>query len=474
KGIELIIKAIDLAYKEIEEGYKNLDVNDSNFIKWQIDPIFNLGTKTNEDEDQIAKDIYKIKDISKKIQLAKIISATHLLLNASREFEYMILSAPQVMNWIIENKIITNSWGKIEISGRNNDKHIDGSTIIIDLGGDDNYDITGSSEEKKLVLIIDLFGNDNYKVGASSSGITIIIDSSGNDIYVGNGFCLGAGIIGAGVIWDKGGDDIYKSDFASLGFGALGIGLLVDDGGNDLYTSLALSQGASILSGLGILLDRAGNDIYRAGDKYPDDIRDPKYYLSMSQGFGFGLRPFTSGGLGILIDDDGSDKYIGGVFGQGAGYWHSAGLLWDNSGDDYYISRQYSQGCGIHSGFGMLVDIDGNDTYNSYSQAQGCGYDLSVGFLIDKGGDDTYIGEWHVQGAGARNSFAFFLDSSGRDRYIAGEDGTSRGYADRYRDYGGIGLFLDMKGNDIFIPQKPTKDNFWSYNPFSAAFDGEF
>ena len=44
-------------------------------------------------------------------------------------------------------------------------------------------------------------------------------------------------------------------------------------------------------------------------------------YVGLSQGVGYGLRPHDTGGIGVLVDAFGSDRYEGGEFSQGGGYF---------------------------------------------------------------------------------------------------------------------------------------------------------
>ena len=64
----------------------------------------------------------------------------------------------------------------------------------------------------------------------------------------------------------------------------------------------------------------------------------PNHYFSLSQGFGYGMRPFAGGGIGILCDLKGDDHYVADVYGQGASYWYSVGLLLD-AGRQRYLRR---------------------------------------------------------------------------------------------------------------------------------------
>jgi hypothetical protein len=466
--------SIDEYYPLFQKSYKNLEHSDLEFIMQKFSFYLDPGINENIDDKTVEAEMKKIKETIAKTDMKSILSSSLDIIKKAEEFDKkaatIIIPEKSEFNAMVFSK----SWGNLYIGTKADDRYvIDKPSVIVDFGGDDHYIFKGDLKELGFCLVLDLGGNDIYEYQNPQIGFNMIIDSAGDDLYKGDKFCIGSGILGVSILWDESGNDIYTSDFASQGFGAAGIGILIDNKGNDHYIASALSQGVSSFAGFALLLDRSGNDSYNAGGKYPDSLRDPNYYISMSQGFALGMRNFISGGMGVLIDDDGSDCYNAGIFGQGAGYWHSTGILWDNSGNDNYISHQYSQGCGIHSGSGILVDISGVDSYNSYSQAQGCGYDLSVGFLIDKSGNDSYFGEKNVQGAGIHNSFAFFMDSSGTDRYISDEDLTSQGYADFYRDFGGIGIFIDLSGKDIIIPQKKKEADFWSLSPYGIGYDGE-
>jgi hypothetical protein len=52
-----------------------------------------------------------------------------------------------------------------------------------------------------------------------------------------------------------------------------------------------------------------GSDHYLTQKKSKDMLRDAEHALTLSQGFGYGIRPFTSGGIGVLLDVSGNDFY---------------------------------------------------------------------------------------------------------------------------------------------------------------------
>ena len=117
-------------------------------------------------------------------------------------------------------------------------------------------------------------------------------------------------------------------------------------------------------------------------------------YQSFSQGFAIGERGIDyAGGIAMLIDHDGNDRYLGDIYNQGVGYWYSAGLLWDGGGNDTYEMTQYGQGSGIHLAVGGLVDVSGHDTYVMHSGlGQGGSHDYAASILHDRGCNDRYLG----------------------------------------------------------------------------------
>ena len=168
---------------------------------------------------------------------------------------------------------------------------------------------------------------------------------------------------------------------------------------HDEYRCFMQAQGFGGVRGCGVLVDREGDDIYDANDKdirYPSP-QDAKHNTSLAQGFAFGLRDHPgagnslAGGVGILVDGKGNDRYSCGVFGQGVSYWYGLGMLIDMEGDDEYTGIWYCQGSGAHYGVGAIVDMAGNDKYlTKLTMGQGAGHDYSTAWFHDASGNDTY------------------------------------------------------------------------------------
>jgi hypothetical protein len=352
-----------------------------------------------------------------------------------------------------------------KIGGPGNDHYSGDYRFIFDFGGDDVYDLSYDPSHPHGVIIVDLAGNDTYRsqtdytLGSGCFSVGILLDFEGDDRYDARSFALGSGYFGLGVLYDAEGDDRYDGDTHVQGAGTFGLGLLIDEGGRDIYNGAVYCQGFGFVEGIGLIYELEGSDSYYAGGKYKDILRYEEHYLSLSQGFGYGVRPWMSGGIGAIIDIKGNDSYYSDIFGQGASYWWSLGVIYDSSGNDNYQSFQYAQGAATHMTLGILIDDYGSDVYFGKGLMQGCGHDYSCGILLDRHGDDTYTAYDLSQAAGSANGVGVLLDNEGDDRYFVKNPKNSQGYGNPRRDFGSIGLFIDLGGSDQYAGN--GRDNFY-------------
>ena len=240
------------------------------------------------------------------------------------------------------------------------------------------------------------------------------------------------------LIGDRG-DNFYGEDAA----------LIVDLGGDDVYfnnsgSPVFVPDGGSLeqLSPVGVLIDYDGDD----------------HYLGNAWGsIGSGL-----GGVGLLLDLKGDDLYHGSQLTQGAAFC-GVGVLWDQKGNDEYLAQDEAQGAAFF-GAGMLLDGRGSDLYSAAQMSQAFGGSRGFGLLYDKRGDDRYLADRKVpssygtrgvyrgwsQGVGrgirgfAAGGIGLLLDSDGDDDYQAGNfsQGTEYFFA--------LGLLVDRRGNDLY------------------------
>jgi hypothetical protein len=368
--------------------------------------------------------------------------------------------------------------GLVVIGGPGRTVYEDGAALIIDLGGDDVYGGgVGGGVDGRAAVVIDLSGDDVYlagdhALGAGFLGVGILVDMEGDDRYEAGNFAMGSGLFGAGILIDRSGDDTYAGDTCTEGAGAFGIGILSDRSGNDSYDAALFSQAFGFVEGVGLLADAAGNDVYFAGGRYTDEIRYFDHFLSLSQGFGFGMRPDASGGVGVLADGSGNDVYVSDIFGQGASYWFAIGGLVDAAGNDQYVSYQYAQGAATHITAAALIDLAGDDNYVSKGVSQGCGHDLAVGILHDLGGDDNYTCHDLSQAAGNANGIGILIDDAGDDAYSVRDPDNTHGYGNLRRDYGSVGIFIDCAGRDSYSG-RGANDSWWTGSAYGIGIDSD-
>lgn len=384
--------------------------------------------------------------------------------------------------------------GRIVLRGPSNgrfDASGDAPAFLLDTGGDDTYigEIASGSLDRPVSVLVDLDGRDTYsyeevgvpsdhvgkrlpsdgegrskegrtfsRVGRQGSGVLgvgVLFDlGSNSDTYRSLVASQGVGSHGVGVLFDAGGSDRYESEGFSQGAAAWGLGLLLDAAGDDHYALYNSGQGFGFTQGVGAIVDRRGNDVYWAnpGDASLDgDILYPSDQLtgppnspivanhSFAQGVGAGHRPDWPdpgypfpGGVGILRDAAGRDRYTAGVFAQGAGFVQGMGMLLEGTGDDVYEGLYYAQGAAAHMALALFRDDAGNDEYNTHYPIQlssiGLAHDFSVAIHYDADGNDKYVAPALSLGTSLANGISLFVNNGGDD-YFDAPKGSALGIA---------------------------------------------
>ncbi len=391
--------------------------------------------------------------------------------------------------------------------------------LLVDLGGNDTYRFPAGATtgiDHGVAVVIDLGGTDDYgydavshardegpegharlpsdddgrndpapgamagpssrsrtaRQGAGRLGIGLLVDlGPEGDRYRSLRMSQGYGALGVGVLYDAGGDDVYEGEAGVQGAAGFGIGLLVDRGGNDRYVAYHAAQGFAYARATGALWDGGGHDEYFM---HPSDVlywspQDPGgSNSSLGQGMGFGRRGdydrvYMSGGLGVLRDRSGTDRYTAGIFAQASGYWYGTGVLVDSAGDDHYDAQWYAQSGAAHFAISVFLEEGGNDVYNASARRQnvtlGGGHDLSVSWFVDRAGTDEYHAPNLSIGAGNEAGAGFFADAAGDDTYECSSDFSFGNAFVRSDDtlrkaVGTLGIFLDADGTDTYT--RPT------------------
>ena len=219
--------------------------------------------------------------------------------------------------------------GRVVIGGTGPNHYRDGEPpcLLIDLGGDDLYEIPVGSGHERVAVAIDLDGNDVYRhrgeatAGAGVLGLGALIDCAGNDRYETGDNAAGVACAGVGVLYDRAGDDDYICGETTLGAACYGVGLLIEEAGHDNYVGSHYSQAVAFTLGFGALVDRAGRDTYLCGRKVYGWSASENQFSAGGQGFAWGVREYGSGGIALLVDVSGDDTYYGNNLAQGFGYW---------------------------------------------------------------------------------------------------------------------------------------------------------
>jgi hypothetical protein len=369
--------------------------------------------------------------------------------------------------------------GPVLLLGTGNDGGAVDAALVIDFGGDDEHRFPKDAAARPVRVFLDLAGNDlclgeaPLAFGGALLGLSLHVDAKGDDDYRAQDWGLGAALGGHAALVDLDGDDRYHGGLGVEGAAAFGTALLWDRSGSDSYVCGCFGQGFGTTGGTGALVDALGDDTYFAGRDQADLWRRAATYVTFAQGAAFGHRfghVYTDegerrwrmtgqlpGGLGLLLDAEGDDRYDADVFGQGAGYWYGLGVLVDRAGNDRYRATWYGQGVGTHAAVGCVVDLLGDDRYGSRNTSQGCGHDFSAGILWDEEGDDTYHGWTLCQGAGnAASGLGLLLDGRGADLYRCSGSCWGFGAGETRRpEAAPFGLFLDLGGSDRFEGAAP-------------------
>ena len=373
--------------------------------------------------------------------------------------------------------------GKIIVTGTGQHVFTNEAFLIIGLGGANVYSISAGGANgltgRPISIVIDLGNNTqfvskrSFSQGSGVFGIGILAALGSNCMFQAKHLSQGAGFFGCGILMTGPGKQTLDADTFCQGAGMFGTGILWQRGENSSCRAAYLAQGFAGPQGVGLLLNECSHNSYFAGGKYPCPWL-PGHFFSLSQGFGYGMRPYAGGGVGILCDLAGHNHYETDVYGQGASYWYSVGLFLDAAGHNRYDAHQYCQGAGIHLSNGALVDWGGNNTYTAGHICQGAAHDYSVGMLIDRVGNNSFTGDTTAQGSAINNSFALLLEQAGTNTYVGTDPKQSQatGHDGAKREYGSIGLLLDLGGHGHYS-QGQTNNAIWLKPLYGAGLDYE-
>ena len=453
-----------------EEAFRKLTPEEQQFLESNCDALFTafsegLDLQSDRNRDRWRRNT-RVLELATRVDFEKLFEGAELLWRVAQDDYLDDLESALRKAWEEAGKpegifIDRESpVGKILVGGTGSTWYSEDAAILLDLGGNDFYTNNAGSARgagMPAALLIDFAGNDAYEAtfdwtqGAARMGHSLLIDRKGNDEYVGRSWAQGAAVLGAALFLDEAGNDIYRAAQYAQGAAAWGIALHMDYEGDDTYDARLLSQAVGLPGGAGWLLNANGNDTYYSKGERSTSYGEPGIFDSFSQAFAVGFRGIQSGGVAILYDGGGRDRYEAGNFSQGGGYYFGIGMLRDAGGEnDVYIGSRYNQGFAAHEAIGFFEEMGGDDFYTTrQAVAQGTSWDESITAFIDHAGDDVYEGGGNYsQGASAHNGFSLFLDLGGKNRFDYKVPQGSAGPND-YHGGSSFSLFIaaEDKGN---------------------------
>lgn len=395
--------------------------------------------------------------------------------------------------------------GLIRVEGRGDDRYPaspEPTLLFLELGGDDLYlqaVAANQSAEHPVSIHLDLEGDDRYtypeaedaederlpadaagrgsrdgvyrraslsangRQASAKSGVAILFDFEGDDHYQALQASQAYADQGVAVLADLEGHDRYQAEAVSQGAAQSGIAILYDEAGNDDYQAVARAQGFGFVAGFGALDDQEGDDRYACrvdGGIYPSP-QDEELSASLCQGAGLGLRTglvsnALGGGLGLLRDQSGDDRYQAAVFAQGVGYFGGLGALLEGDGDDRLDLAWYGAGAGVHFGVGLYLDAAGHDRLGDELTPRhlvlGAAHDFGLGLAVDQAGDDQRQLPSLSAGAASAGGLGIFVDAAGDDRYLSRAKLVlgAVNLSGPFPELATIGLCLDAGGVDQY------------------------
>lgn len=336
-----------------------------------------------------------------------------------------------------------------------------GAGFLVDLAGDDTY--TGS-----------LAGTN----GGGLLGHGLLLDGDGADAYTGFTSCVNGGASdGTGFLLDAGGDGdlYYAEDTGSYeetfgkngGAGRGGVAFLLDTGGNDRYVGGSNGANGGGQWGTGFLVDAGGDDEYTAGN---DGVNGSGWALIPGSHV---VRPVENVvGLGFLIEVSGTDRYTAGQFGANGGCYVGSSFLYDGEGNDVFVTQDgggVNGGAGGHNTAGcaaFFLNVDGDDEYRvtggiefegGHGANGGTGGNGGAGFVFDTGGNDLYSAHSRGVNGGGWGGAGLLLDMAGNDLYQAAGGGVNGGAytgssvgSHAGNPVAGVGFLFDFGGDDRY------------------------
>jgi hypothetical protein len=149
-------------------------------------------------------------------------------------------------------------WVVVDTTGRNNRHQLKDALLVLDVGGDDEYEFLERGDTHTISVLLDHRGNDTYATAAPGAdpssatlGYGILWDTEGDDRYLGTQQAQASALFGAALLVDGGGSNRFVASSRAQAHAIGGIAVLVSAGGDDEYTAQTYSQATGGPGGVG-------------------------------------------------------------------------------------------------------------------------------------------------------------------------------------------------------------------------------
>jgi len=430
-----ILAAMNEAARLRNEAFARVGVDDARFAR---DATLSGAPLSARDEARLA-------DVLSRLDEAKMVGAARLVLDAVDAARVDLKAA--VERGDAAGVSFVDPLRSVEIAGTGNDVHAEDRTLLIDLGGDDDWQDNAGAAMPDFVIqafpgcvttgALDCTPLSPDRNGPSTGALLgracsadatqapFLAEAYGQDV----GDELASQETQASLpeaerfVADPGAPTQQRA--AQLAASpAPDAGCLPQGPGDapawasDFYTRGILTDGDEHVVAVG--LDLSGNDRFAP----------PKGFTGVNDGG-------NAAGCDTRAMGDAGETWTRNLTAGAA--FAGIGVLWDDGGDDFYGGRSLTQGVGHVGGVGVLVDAGGDDRYSGVRLAQGAGIFGSVGLLDDEGGNDVYALE---NDAPFFNEFEAFVGCD-----VSTRDGQGRS------NFDAVGALVDAAGDDRYQVQ---------------------
>ena len=327
--LDFIVKTINQAEALRKKAFAKLSAEEMAYLKEQLPPLMERFShsfyidRPKHKQDQTHN--LKVIQLTKKVDFSALLGGGALMM--SLHDSYWLEALAIIIRKDNENTLLESHAGKILLGGFGDNHYTKAYALIIDIEGNDTYTGASGIASDGISAIIDFVGDDEYQhtrayaQGSAFLGIGTLYDMSGNDIYTADTYAQAFSLLGVATLIDLSGDDQYFSNKFSQAAAFWGVAALLDMQGNDNYQANLYAQGLGGVKGFAALIDDKGDDFYFATGSDESSYGVSGIFKSAAQGAGIGFRGYASGGIGLILDGNGKDRFRAGNFSQGIGYF---------------------------------------------------------------------------------------------------------------------------------------------------------